>query len=73
MCGPRPGAFQLVDPVEAICPGMKDCEATDSAGHILYTDEHHLSIFGARLIVPQILRLLRSDLGTPAVVGLPTE
>lgn len=66
--------FQLVDPVETICPNMKECTATDSAGHILYTDEHHLSIFGARLIVPQILQKLRGDLGTPAaVIGMPTE
>ncbi|WP_442919776.1 SGNH hydrolase domain-containing protein [Mesorhizobium sp. M8A.F.Ca.ET.182.01.1.1] len=30
----------------------------DSAGHSLYVDDHHLSIFGARLIVPKIIRRL---------------
>ena len=57
----RPSSFQLVDPVETMCAATR-CRATDSAGHSLYVDDHHLSIFGARLIVPKILERLRNDL-----------
>lgn len=54
-------SFQLVDPVESICSASR-CRATDSMGHSLYVDDHHLSIFGARLVVPRIIERLRSDL-----------
>jgi peptidoglycan/LPS O-acetylase OafA/YrhL len=53
--------FQLVDPIETICSGPS-CRTTDAEGRSLYVDGHHLSIFGAKLIVPKILEKLRSDL-----------
>jgi peptidoglycan/LPS O-acetylase OafA/YrhL len=53
--------FDLVDPAAAICSAT-ECRATDSAGHSLYIDDHHLSIFGARLIVPGIIERLHHDL-----------
>ncbi|QKD05208.1 acyltransferase family protein [Mesorhizobium loti] len=53
--------FQLVDPVQTLCPAA-ECHVTDSAGHSLYVDENHVSIFGARLIVPTIIERLRADL-----------
>lgn len=56
----HPG-FYLVNPVDTVCSPTK-CHATDNAGHSLYVDDHHLSIFGARLIVPKIVERLRSDL-----------
>lgn len=45
----------LVRPVETICPHEK-CLITDKDGRLLYTDDTHLSIYGANLIAPQILR-----------------
>ncbi|TGP22980.1 acyltransferase [Mesorhizobium sp. M1D.F.Ca.ET.184.01.1.1] len=57
----RHSTFQFVDPLEIICPAMQ-CRATDLAGHALYVDEHHFSIFGARLIVPKIIERLEDDL-----------
>ncbi|MER8628401.1 acyltransferase [Mesorhizobium opportunistum] len=56
----HPG-FELVDPIATICSSTA-CQATDEAGHSLYVDDHHFSIFGARLIVPMIIYRLRSDL-----------
>ncbi|RWF42413.1 MAG: acyltransferase [Mesorhizobium sp.] len=56
----HPG-FDLVDPVGVLCSAT-ECHATDSAGHSLYVDDHHLSIFGARLVVPEIIGRLRTDL-----------
>jgi peptidoglycan/LPS O-acetylase OafA/YrhL len=44
----------FVDPVDVICPG-RSCRLVDDGGRLLYIDAHHLSIFGAALIVPQIL------------------
>jgi peptidoglycan/LPS O-acetylase OafA/YrhL len=44
----------FVDPVDVICPG-RSCRLVDDGGQVLYTDSHHLSIFGAALIVPQML------------------
>lgn len=46
---------RIMRPVETICPNGK-CRITDDAGHLLYTDDIHLSIYGAQMIVPQILR-----------------
>jgi hypothetical protein len=46
---------RLVRPVESICPDEK-CRITDDPGHLLYTDDVHLSVYGAQTIVPQILR-----------------
>ncbi|RWB58691.1 MAG: acyltransferase [Mesorhizobium sp.] len=54
-------SFQLVDPVQTVCSTM-ECRATDGAGHSLYVDDHHLSVFGGRLIVPKIIGKLRDDL-----------
>ncbi|WP_167483937.1 acyltransferase family protein [Mesorhizobium tamadayense] len=53
--------FDLVDPVDTIC-SPRECHATDAAGHSLYVDDHHLSIFGARLVVPKIIERLQKDL-----------
>ncbi|MBZ9756902.1 acyltransferase [Mesorhizobium sp. ESP6-5] len=58
--GAHPG-FDLVDPIETICSAT-ECRGTDDAGHSLYVDDHHLSIFGARLVVPKIIRRLQTDL-----------
>ncbi|TGS10230.1 acyltransferase [Mesorhizobium sp. M2E.F.Ca.ET.209.01.1.1] len=55
----HPG-FDLVDPIVAICSAT-ECHATDR-GHSLYVDDHHLSIFGARLVVPRIIERLKTDL-----------
>jgi hypothetical protein len=46
---------RLVRPVETICPNEK-CRITDDSGHLLYTDDIHLSIYGAKMVVPQILQ-----------------
>ncbi|AZO25008.1 acyltransferase [Mesorhizobium sp. M1E.F.Ca.ET.045.02.1.1] len=57
----RHSKFQMVDPLDTICPASV-CRTTDSAGHTLYVDEHHLSIFGARLVVPKVIEKLRENL-----------
>ncbi|HSQ21073.1 MAG TPA: SGNH hydrolase domain-containing protein, partial [Blastocatellia bacterium] len=44
----------LVDAAKTICPD-DECKTIDDQGHILYTDGHHLSIYGSRLVVPHIL------------------
>ena len=49
----------FVAPVDTICPDYGDCRIIDDDGHILYTDAHHLSIYGARLIVPKILAAIK--------------
>jgi hypothetical protein len=56
----HPG-FDMVDPIDTLCSAT-ECHATDSAGHSLYVDDHHLSIFGARLVVPKIIERLKNDL-----------
>ena len=56
----HPG-FKLVDPIETICSAAS-CRVADDNGHSLYVDDHHLSIFGAKQIVPKILNRLQSDL-----------
>ncbi|MBZ9851952.1 acyltransferase [Mesorhizobium sp. CA14] len=53
--------FDMVDPVDTICSAVK-CSVTDGQGHSLYVDDHHLSIFGARLVVPKIIQRLETDL-----------
>ncbi|WP_210215075.1 SGNH hydrolase domain-containing protein, partial [Mesorhizobium sp. M4B.F.Ca.ET.089.01.1.1] len=62
----RHSQFQFVDPLDAICPAA-ECRMTNSAGHSLYVDENHLSIFGARLIVPKIIEMLRGDLTVQSI------
>ncbi|MDX8455995.1 acyltransferase family protein [Mesorhizobium sp. VK9D] len=56
----HPG-FDLVDPAENLCPAT-GCHATDREGHSYYVDDHHLSIFGARLVAPKIIQKLETDL-----------
>ena len=47
----------MIDPVDTICPD-NSCRLADADGHVLYTDETHLSVYGAQEIVPQILHAL---------------
>ena len=44
----------FVDVAKTICPN-DECRLADEVGHPLYTDAHHLSVYGSRLVVPQIL------------------
>jgi peptidoglycan/LPS O-acetylase OafA/YrhL len=48
----------LVNPVDTICPGYGECRVADDRNHVLYTDAHHLSVYGARPIVAQILSII---------------
>jgi hypothetical protein len=45
----------LVNPVDFLCSDGH-CPTLDANGRILYTDDHHVSIYGAGLIVPHIIR-----------------
>lgn len=54
-------SFHLLDPGETIC-SANGCDVTDGAGHSLYLDENHFSIYGARLVVPKVIERLRDDL-----------
>jgi hypothetical protein len=45
----------LVNPVDTICPNDGDCLIEDKQKHLLYSDSIHLSVYGASMIVPQIL------------------
>ncbi len=56
---------RLVQPVEIICPD-RACRIVDGSGRLLYTDAHHLSIYGARLIVPQILSAMHDRYASPS-------
>ncbi len=47
----------FVDPVDDVCPGGR-CRITDDHGRVLYTDVHHLSRFGAALVVPRVMALV---------------
>jgi len=44
----------FVNPVEDICPDGQ-CKIVDSRGRLLYSDAIHLSIYGASMVVPQIV------------------
>ena len=48
---------RLVDVAAIICPDSQ-CQVGDKDGHILYTDSDHLSIYGAALVVPQMLSII---------------
>ena len=52
----------LISPYDAICAGGK-CKLTDDVGRLLYTDEIHLSIYGAALIVPPVLDAIEAQGG----------
>jgi peptidoglycan/LPS O-acetylase OafA/YrhL len=62
----------FVAPVDTICPEYGDCRIVDDDGHILYTDAHHLSIYGARLIVPKILATIKEKETAVCSQGLKT-
>jgi hypothetical protein len=47
--------FKVVIPSETICPNGR-CRIIDDNGAVLYTDRQHLSVAGAALIVPHIMR-----------------
>jgi hypothetical protein len=46
---------ELVNPIDTICPNNGDCMIEDKQKHLLYSDSIHLSMYGASMIVPQIL------------------
>lgn len=48
--------FCIVEPVDQICPNLRACATLDGGGHVLYTDAHHLSDYGAAQVAPEILR-----------------
>lgn len=49
--------IRFVDPADIICPSGK-CMVADSEQHPLYSDEHHLSFEGTKLVVPAILEAI---------------
>lgn len=54
----NPAKFSFVDPADTLCSGDR-CEIIGTAGHVRYFDDSgHITIFGARLVVPRILDAL---------------
>lgn len=58
---------KLVRPVEVICPN-DHCNKLDASGHVLYTDDIHLSVYGASLVVPRILMAIEHELASPTAL-----
>jgi peptidoglycan/LPS O-acetylase OafA/YrhL len=56
----HPGRVALVEPAQVICPDGKCIHSID--GMPLYTDIHHLSVVGARLVAPAIVEALKDEL-----------
>lgn len=52
-----PDRFRFVDTAELICPDGA-CRIFSDEGRVLYTDNHHLSVDGAALVVPSVLAAL---------------
>jgi peptidoglycan/LPS O-acetylase OafA/YrhL len=56
--------LSFVDPVDDICPRGR-CRVVDDGGRVLYTDVHHLSRFGAALVVPRVMSLVEGQAAAP--------
>jgi hypothetical protein len=63
----------LVNPIDTICPSNGDCMIEDKNKHLLYTDSIHLSIYGASMVVPQIIADLPRASLLQAVTSHPSQ
>ena len=64
----REFAFDLVQPSETLCDAAR-CNI-DEAGRPLYVDDNHLSVSGARLLIPQFRQALQTGAAATRSVTL---
>lgn len=52
----------FVNTLPILCSADYKCPIINADGNLLYTDDHHLSIYGASMVVPSILNPIRERL-----------
>lgn len=70
------GEFMFLDPHDVLCEdGI--CRNTDSQGHLIYSDNAHLSKYGSREVIraflPRLKNILQGQLATTTNLKLPEE